>query len=116
MQKQPKRPDTMRRLSPLARSETKIPLDEEIAHLRGLDLKGLRARWQSMFEQSRPYLYPGICCLRWWPTVSRRMSWVTSTLRPCGSETDAGIRTRWRSLQSDRGFDRRQSESSLARS
>jgi hypothetical protein len=25
------------------------PVDDEIAHLRGLDLRGLRARWQSIF-------------------------------------------------------------------
>jgi hypothetical protein len=27
------------------RIATKISVEEEIAHLRGLDLKGLRARW-----------------------------------------------------------------------
>jgi hypothetical protein len=25
------------------------PVEDEIAHLRGLDLRGLRARWQSIF-------------------------------------------------------------------
>jgi len=29
-------------------------LDNEIAHLRGLDLKGLRARWQSVFRRQPP--------------------------------------------------------------
>jgi hypothetical protein len=33
-------------------SETSV--DVEIAHLRGLDLKGLRARWQSVFQRPAP--------------------------------------------------------------
>ena len=32
----------------------KRPVEEEIAHLRGLDLKGLRLRWQSAFGRSAP--------------------------------------------------------------
>ena len=34
-----------------ARASAKTPIEDEIAHLRGLDLKGLRARWQSMFQR-----------------------------------------------------------------
>jgi hypothetical protein len=30
------------------------PLEDEIAHLRGLDLRGLRARWQSVFQRQVP--------------------------------------------------------------
>jgi Protein of unknown function (DUF2924) len=30
------------------------PLENEIAHLRGLDLGGLRARWQSVFQRPAP--------------------------------------------------------------
>jgi hypothetical protein len=30
------------------------PVEEEIAHLRGLDLRGLRARWQSVFQRQAP--------------------------------------------------------------
>jgi Protein of unknown function (DUF2924) len=33
---------------------TKTSVEEEIAHLRGLDLKGLRARWQSVFQKPSP--------------------------------------------------------------
>jgi hypothetical protein len=33
-------------------SETSV--DVEITHLRGLDLKGLRARWQSVFQRPAP--------------------------------------------------------------
>ena len=51
LQKQPTRRETVRRLRPVARSETKISLNVEIAHLRGLDVKGLRARWKSMFRR-----------------------------------------------------------------
>ena len=36
------------------RVTTKISIDEEIAHLRGLDLKGLRARWQSVLQRPAP--------------------------------------------------------------
>ena len=33
-------------------------VEEEIAHLRGLDLKGLRARWQSVFQSAAPSHVP----------------------------------------------------------
>jgi DUF2924 family protein len=33
---------------------SKRPVDDEIAHLRGLDLKGLRSRWQSVFGGTAP--------------------------------------------------------------
>src|SRR5260370_33525561 len=33
---------------------TKTSVEGEIAHLRGLDLKGLRARWQSVFQRPAP--------------------------------------------------------------
>ena len=29
-------------------------VEDEIAHLRGLDLGGLRARWQGVFQRSAP--------------------------------------------------------------
>jgi hypothetical protein len=32
----------------------KRPVEDEIAHLRGLDLAGLRARWQSIFQRQAP--------------------------------------------------------------
>jgi hypothetical protein len=32
----------------------KTPVEDEIAHLRGLDLAGLRARWQSIFQRQAP--------------------------------------------------------------
>jgi hypothetical protein len=34
------------------RASTKTSVEDEIAHLRGLDLRGLRARWQSVFQRS----------------------------------------------------------------
>jgi hypothetical protein len=37
-----------------ARASAEAPVQDEIAHLRGLDLKGLRARWQSVFQRSPP--------------------------------------------------------------
>jgi hypothetical protein len=36
------------------RASTKTSVEDEIAHLRGLDLGGLRARWQSVFQGSAP--------------------------------------------------------------
>ena len=36
------------------RASTKTSVEDEIAHLRGLDLRGLRARWLSVFQRSAP--------------------------------------------------------------
>src|SRR5881409_1063943 len=36
------------------RASTKTSVEDEIAHLRGLDLKGLRARWQSVWQRPAP--------------------------------------------------------------
>jgi hypothetical protein len=35
-------------------ASTKRSIEDEIAHLRGLDLVGLRARWQSIFRRQAP--------------------------------------------------------------
>ncbi|MGX9426266.1 MULTISPECIES: DUF2924 domain-containing protein [Bradyrhizobium] len=36
------------------RVSTKTPIEDEIVHLRGLNLKGLRSRWQSVFQRPPP--------------------------------------------------------------
>jgi hypothetical protein len=36
------------------RASTKTSAEDEIAHLRGLDLRGLHARWQSVFQRPAP--------------------------------------------------------------
>jgi hypothetical protein len=36
------------------RGSTRTSIGEEIAHLRGLDLRGLQARWQSVFGKTAP--------------------------------------------------------------
>jgi hypothetical protein len=36
------------------RATAKTSIEDEIAHLRGLDLKGLRARWQSVLRRPAP--------------------------------------------------------------
>jgi Protein of unknown function (DUF2924) len=36
------------------RASTKTSVETEIAHLRGLDLRGLRSRWQSVFRRPAP--------------------------------------------------------------
>jgi hypothetical protein len=40
------------------RASTKTSTEDEIAHLRGLDLKGLRARWQSVLQRPAPAHLP----------------------------------------------------------
>ena len=44
--------------SRISRGASKASVEDEIAHLRGLDLKGLRARWRSMFQNARPAHLP----------------------------------------------------------
>ena len=39
---------------PVAKRATRLSLDDEIAHLRDLDLRGLRVRWKSMLRQQAP--------------------------------------------------------------
>src|SRR5437016_14263182 len=36
------------------RVPTETSIEDEIVHLRGLDLKGLRARWQSVLQRPAP--------------------------------------------------------------
>jgi hypothetical protein len=38
----------------MGRVSTKTSIGDEIAHLRSLDLKGLRSRWQSVFQRPPP--------------------------------------------------------------
>jgi Protein of unknown function (DUF2924) len=40
------------------RASTKASIGDEIAHLRGLDLKGLRLRWQVVFQRPPPEHLP----------------------------------------------------------
>ena len=44
----------MRRTKSIARVQTDESLGKEIAHLRDLDLKGLRSRWQSVTGRQAP--------------------------------------------------------------
>ena len=39
---------------PRGRGSTRISIEDEIAHLRGLDVCSLRARWQSVFQRPAP--------------------------------------------------------------
>src|SRR5260370_29062933 len=48
------RPDAMQKKRRNGRAPTKTSVEDEIAHLRGLDLGGLRARWQSIFQRQAP--------------------------------------------------------------
>ena len=40
------------------RATIKTSVEDEIAYLRGLDLKGLRSRWQSVFQRTPPEHLP----------------------------------------------------------
>jgi hypothetical protein len=42
----------------IGRASTEASIGDEIAHLRGLDLKGLRSRWQSVFQGPSPNHLP----------------------------------------------------------
>ena len=44
----------MRKKRRKGRVTTETSVEDEIVHLRGLDLKGLRARWQSVLQRSAP--------------------------------------------------------------
>ena len=54
----PLRSETMKRKKCTGRGPAELSINEEIAHLRGLDLKGLRARWRSVFKQQAPAHLP----------------------------------------------------------
>jgi Protein of unknown function (DUF2924) len=43
---------------PVAKKTARLSLDDEIAHLRDLDLHGLRARWKSVLRQQPPSHLP----------------------------------------------------------
>jgi Protein of unknown function (DUF2924) len=49
-----KRPDVTQKKHRNGRTATRTSVEDEIAHLRGLDLKGLQSRWQSIFGKSAP--------------------------------------------------------------
>src|SRR5580692_11763518 len=49
-----RRPEAMQKKRRNGRASIKRPVEGEIAHLRGLDLGGLRARWQSVFQRQAP--------------------------------------------------------------
>ena len=46
------------RTTPAATKSSVVSIEGEVAHLRDLDLKGLRARWQSVFQRPPPLHLP----------------------------------------------------------
>src|ERR1700716_382562 len=48
----------MRKKRRNGRVPTETSVDDEIVHLRGLDLKGLRSRWHSVFQRPAPAHLP----------------------------------------------------------
>src|SRR5260370_14689211 len=49
-----RRPDAMKKKRRNGHISTKTYVEDEIAHLRGLDHKGLRSRWQSILQRQAP--------------------------------------------------------------
>src|ERR1700737_3750529 len=49
-----RRSDAMQKKRRNRRASTKMSVEDEIAHLRGLDLNGLRSRWHSVFQRQAP--------------------------------------------------------------
>src|SRR5512132_1197825 len=54
----PVRRNPMRRSGSAAQTATRRSLEDEIAHLRDLDRKGLRARWKGVFRRQPPLHLP----------------------------------------------------------
>src|SRR5262245_30579690 len=52
------RRNTMKRSGSAAHTATQRSLEDEIAHLRDLDRKGLRARWKGVFRRQPPMHLP----------------------------------------------------------
>jgi Protein of unknown function (DUF2924) len=50
--------DTMIQKRRTGRASTKASIGDDIAHLRGLDLKGPRSRWQGVFQRPPPKHLP----------------------------------------------------------
>jgi hypothetical protein len=48
----------MARKVPVRKRHAPVPLEDEIAHLRGLDLKGLRVRWAGVVRKPAPLHLP----------------------------------------------------------
>ena len=46
----------------LANDSRVAAIENEIAHLRGLDLDGLQARWRSLTGRAAPPHLPKTCC------------------------------------------------------
>jgi hypothetical protein len=48
----------MRRPRSVAKNASNLSLEDEVAHLRDLDLRGLRARWKGIFRRQPPLHLP----------------------------------------------------------
>jgi hypothetical protein len=58
LQRRPNGRKAMTQSKSVGRNATNVSLNDEIAHLRDLDLKGLQARWKSMFRRDPPLHLP----------------------------------------------------------
>ena len=81
-------------------------LDSEIAHLRGLDVKGSEPDGTRCSGGERPLTCPATCCFEFSPIGSRPISWVTSIRRPVVCSTGLAPRLRsggWRQIVTGAG-------------
>jgi hypothetical protein len=69
-------------------SSTKTSVEDEIAHLRGLDLGGLRERWRSVFQRSAPDHLTRHLLFAVIPIGSRLTALAISTTQPCRCWTE----------------------------
>jgi len=72
----------MRKKLRKGRASTKTSVEDEIAHLRDLDLGGLRSRWQSVFQRPAPAHLTRHLMLRLSPIGSRPIASVISITHP----------------------------------
>jgi hypothetical protein len=104
------RRNAMKRTRSVAPKATRLTLDDEIAHLRDLDLHGLRARWKSLFRQQPPHLP---CHLLFAVLAYRLQASELGDLDPATARLLRQIASTGGSLEASRlteAFDRRRNE------
>ena len=87
----------MRQTRPVAKKATRLSLDDEIAHLRDLDLHGLRARWKSAFRRRPPAHLPRH--LLFAVLAYRLQADELGDLDPANRSAAEADRSRWRDLR-----------------
>jgi hypothetical protein len=103
--------DAMRQSRSVVRKATKLSLEDEIAHLRDLDLKGLRARWKGIFRRQPPLHLPRhllLAVLAYWLQADQFGDLAPDTVRLLNQIGTSGATIDAARLTSE--FDRRRTE------